>query len=752
MSRWGDAMPEPRKPDAPWGGEFTPVAAARLLAALTSPAGSGSGPGAPEDNGEPDDGSPPVALDRPARGVSPELAEDSLPGYTICERLGAGAGGVVYRALREGSERPVALKILSRALGAGPGAQRAWRELDLLSQLHLPSVPRVIDYGVHEGRLYIATEHIEGAPLDVHCRGESEGEGGEGQLQRRDLRATVSLLARIADAVHSLHERGVIHRDLKPSNILVDRHGDPVIIDLGIAALAADDVMQTLTVDGAPLGTPAFMAPEQARGDRSAISTRSDVYGLGATACLILTGQTPHDVGTTLLDAVRRIADEDPRDPRELDPALPRPLAAVIAKALSRDPAGRYASAADLAADLRRWLNGEPVEAHPPGAWRRAWRWMGRRPLLTTAAASVILAAGILGGTVASVRWLYAQPHRVTVSPDRRTATVLSRLGAPLREWHSEGRGIILAQFLDRPAQLGGGRVIVTAMSRVHGSPRGNNQLAVWDPRRLAEPLWVTSSSDPALRAPRTRLPPLTSLDLLRIAPEHEEYEIGGAIVADIFPTAPGLEIAVTQKLNPIDPTCFRVYDLAGQVLFEVWHWGTVGPALWLPEPRLLVLAGSNNEHRWPTLGAPAVEYSWPHVVLAVRPERGARHKWVNPRMAEEGEQAIWYRCLLPAEATDSFRGRAEPAHQPKLRESHFLFNLHLSPEVSPDQELATTWTIDRRGEITHRQPADPYRQALARGEEWPDIAPLHLGDLPEPAPPAKPADPAAAPPQDDAP
>src|SRR5690606_11822257 len=163
-------------------------------------------------------------------------------------------------------------------------------------------------------------------------------------------------------------------------------------------------------------------------GERSAISTRSDVYGLGATACYILTGQTPHDVGTTLVDAVRRIADEDPRDPRTLDPTLPRPLAAIIAQPTARDPARRYPPAADLAADLRRWLSGEPVEAHPPGPWLRTARWMGKRPLLTTSVlASLALAGGILGGTAVTVRWLYIQPHKVVVSADRRTATVVSR-------------------------------------------------------------------------------------------------------------------------------------------------------------------------------------------------------------------------------------------------------------------------------------------------------------------------------------
>ena len=266
-----------------------------------------------------------------------------IAGYVIDRLLGAGGGGTVYRAVRAGSEHTVAIKLLNRRLGAGrgaPEAQRAWRELHLLSQLRLPCLPHVHDYDEHEGRLYIVTDYVDGLPLAEYC-----------EEHKLDCEARVKLLAAVADCVQTLHEHGVIHRDVKPANVIINPHGQPIIIDLGIAALLTDDVMETLTAEGAPIGSPAFMAPEQARGERDKISTRSDVYSLGATAYYILTGEPPHDMTATIHEAVRRVAQDDPRDPRELDRTLPKPLASVLWKAVSPKPADRYASAAGLAAD-----------------------------------------------------------------------------------------------------------------------------------------------------------------------------------------------------------------------------------------------------------------------------------------------------------------------------------------------------------------------------------------------------------------
>jgi len=301
----------------------------------------------------------------------------AIEGYVVIRRIGAGGTGEVYEAVRSGSDRPLAVKLLTHRLGSGPQSQRGWRELDVLSQLRIRSIPQVLDYGVHDGRMFIVTEFVEGSPLDQYCR----DHGG----RQSD---TVELLADVAEAVHGLHEHGVIHRDLKPANILIDAHGDPVIIDLGLASLMARDAMETLTVEGTPMGSPAFMAPEQARGDRQAVSTRTDVYSLGATAYLLLTGDTPHDMNTDLHEAIRRVAQDPPRDPRSLSRSIGGSLRKVLLKAIAQRPSDRYASAAALAADLRRWCRGEPVEAGDPSLVRRCTSFVGRHPLTLSPRAS----------------------------------------------------------------------------------------------------------------------------------------------------------------------------------------------------------------------------------------------------------------------------------------------------------------------------------------------------------------------------
>jgi serine/threonine protein kinase len=207
----------------------------------------------------------------------------------------------------------------------------------LLSELRLPCLPQLRDFGEAEGRLYLVTDFIEGRALDEHCAAES-----------LSLRQRVAVLARVAHALQSLHERRLIHRDIKPANILIGAHGDVVIVDLGIAALFGENATQTITSEGVPIGSPAFMSPEQARGERSSITTRSDVYSLGATAYRILTGSTPHDTDTSLGEAIRRVGQDAPRDPIALRHGLPRALAAVLRRCVAPDPRDRYPTAEGL--------------------------------------------------------------------------------------------------------------------------------------------------------------------------------------------------------------------------------------------------------------------------------------------------------------------------------------------------------------------------------------------------------------------
>lgn len=288
---------------------------------------------------------------------------DRFGEYTLLARLGAGAGGVVYRAIRPGSSREVALKILHIRTSDDAATRRVWRELELLESLHLSCVPRVLDYGMERGQMFITTELVRGRSLEQR-----------GTELRPNLRSVAEVMARVADAVQVLHEHGIIHRDLKPTNIMVEDSGEVLIVDLGLAMLA-DRGGHTLTEEGTPIGTPGFMAPEQARGERERFTTRTDVYGLGATAFWLLTGETPHDLNCSLHEAVRRVAQDPPRDPRMLNPSLSRGLSEVLRMACEGTPSRRYGSAFELGNDFRRWLRGERVLAMPPGAFTRTVSW-----------------------------------------------------------------------------------------------------------------------------------------------------------------------------------------------------------------------------------------------------------------------------------------------------------------------------------------------------------------------------------------
>lgn len=431
----------------------------------------------------------PCAAARLLDAVQAQEPSAIIPGYTLMGILGAGAGGTVHLALRKGSQRPVALKVLAAPID-DRGAGRAWRELDVLSQLRLDCVPRVVDYGMHQSRLFIATEFIEGMPLDRAA-------------QALDTRGRVELLARVAEAVQAVHERGVIHRDLKPSNILIDPSGRPTIIDLGIASIQNPSVAHTLTADGSLIGTPAFMAPEQASGAFAEISTRSDVYALGATAMVILTGHTPHDVAAPFVEVIRRVADLPARDPRALDPTLPRPLAAVLRKALEHFPARRYASPADLADDLRRWTRGLPVTAQPPGLSRRVARWAAAHPLLCTGLACASFAAATLAATVTAVWWANQAPFAVLIDkPNRRWAMLVARSGAILAQWHGD---IGLAELVKRSSPSDTPVVVLHLLdTSLQG---GHGRLDVVEAKTQGRVLWSSTDPHRRLHAPLPSLP-----------------------------------------------------------------------------------------------------------------------------------------------------------------------------------------------------------------------------------------------------
>ena len=297
----------------------------------------------------------------------------SLPGLELYEQLGEGGMGVVYRARDVRLDQPRAVKIIRRGPFSGQEAQdRFNREAKAAARLDHPGVVRVYALGEHEGILYICMEYLEGGNLHVHLR--------HGPLE---VRAAAELVRRLALAVQHAHEHKVLHRDLKPLNVLLTTEGVPKVADFGLAKLLdADD---GLTQTGAVLGTPSYMAPEQAEGRQRDVNEQTDIYALGAILYECLTGRPPFksDSRSETLELVKT---QPPVAVRRLRAEVPAGLEAVCLKCLRKDPGQRYATAAELAAALQDWLDGKPWS--PPGA--RRWR---RRPLLAMLGAAVLVGA-----------------------------------------------------------------------------------------------------------------------------------------------------------------------------------------------------------------------------------------------------------------------------------------------------------------------------------------------------------------------
>ncbi len=694
-----------------------PSAAARLLVALSadehftaeqlsaSPAGSGREPHN-DATGAPGCGMGLAGHTDSEGDLPPGLR---IPGYTLVERLADGGGGTVFRAIRDGgaSDHPLAIKLLRVRLGQPDSAssQRAWRELQILESLRLPATPRLLDYGHAAGHLFLVTEFIEGTPPDRYARQRS--------LSLRDCAA---LMADIAEAVQSLHEHGVMHRDLKPSNIVITPTGQPVILDLGLAALLEESSADTLTTEGQPIGTVAFMAPEQARGQRSLISTRTDVYALGAVGYFLTTGRTPHDTQTSLHEAIRRVSHDPPRAPRDLDPSVPAPLAAILSKACDPEPQRRYGSAADLAADLRRWLAGEPVSASPPTMWTGLLRRVARHPAIFTASICTLLIATAIAATFTTVWWINSRPCELRIDQQHGTwVRLLSFSGRILRSWNTSGP-VVLADVVDRPAALGGGRVIVLGggLAELAGPPATSGAvLAAYDLAHPASPLWVVGCTPPELQ-----MPPLSGFT----AAMH--FDTTAAVVCDVFPQSPGAEIIAVHRHHPWAPTCIRIYDLGGRVLYEAWHNGYVTLPLWLAKPGLLIMAGVNSEVLWSGRAQPDVQEPFPEVVLAIKPQFGQKHGWISTPSEPGDLRPEFYVCLLPPAAGDVFiRGQLPSVSRAPTPDGDDHFVLQFD---------AMSITVDSRGRALSRVVYSQLRQRMSRqGNLLPDPDAFTLGELP---------------------
>jgi WD40 repeat protein len=333
----------------------------------------------------PDTGNPQTLPPNPP-SVVPLSPWPLVPGYEVLEELGRGGMGVVYKGKQVKLNRLVALKMILAGSHAGEEDLARFRtEAEAIARLQHPNIVQVFEVGEHEGKPFFSLEFCPGGSLDKDL-------GGTPLRPRK----AASLVETLALAMQAAHRRGIVHRDLKPANVLLLRDGTPKITDFGLAK-KLDEAGQTAS--GAVMGTPSYMAPEQASGKSKEIGPATDVYALGAILYECLTGRPPFKAATPL-DTILQVVADAPVPPTQLNAQVPPDLETICLKCLQKDPRQRYASAAKLAKDLGRFLDGEPIQARPVGRLERAIKWARRNRMVAALTAAV--AASLLLGTCAA--------------------------------------------------------------------------------------------------------------------------------------------------------------------------------------------------------------------------------------------------------------------------------------------------------------------------------------------------------------
>src|SRR5207248_4328194 len=303
--------------------------------------------------------------------------------YKLLEEIGRGGQGVVYRAHQKSLNRTVALKVIGLGHWATEAhLKRFRREAEAAAHLEHPGIVPIHEVGERDGSCYFSMKFIEGGQLDAVAKREP-----------MPPRRAAELIAKVARIVHYAHEHQILHRDIKPGNILLDHKGEPHLTDFGLARLVERESTVTRTKE--VLGTPSYMAPEQAVGETKNLTSATDVYGLGAVLYQLLTGQPPFAGGTTY-ETIRLLLDKEPRPPRSLNPKVDRDLSAICLKCLEKDPKRRYSTALALAEDLEHWLKHEPIRAKRSGFLTHGRKWVRRNPSTTVLVTLLVaLAVGL---------------------------------------------------------------------------------------------------------------------------------------------------------------------------------------------------------------------------------------------------------------------------------------------------------------------------------------------------------------------